>query len=206
MPLFTGDPVSTIMLRRQNRRIPMSPRTQLRERKAHVIGASLLAFSMLTIGGPASATQTAVGSPEPVTTSPAPALAASPAPVTAVEDILVEVHRAPNCGCCSGWEAYMQEQGFAVDSWEDPALSEFKVSSGVPSTAMSCHTAIVDGYIVEGHVPVAAVFDLLAQRPEIDGIALPGMPAGSPGMPGENTDPFEVLAFVDGITTVFGEY
>ena len=100
----------------------------------------------------------------------------------------------------------MQEQGFTIDSWEDPDLSQFKVSSGVPSEAMSCHTAVIDGYIVEGHVPVEAIFDLLEQRPEIDGIALPGMPVGSPGMPGEKAGPFEVLAFVNGTTTVFGEY
>lgn len=100
----------------------------------------------------------------------------------------------------------MQDQGFTLESWEDPGLSDFKVSSGVPPSAMSCHTAIVDGYIVEGHVPVEAILDFLDQRPGIDGIALPGMPPGSPGMPGEKTAPFEILAFVDGVTTVFGEY
>ena len=100
----------------------------------------------------------------------------------------------------------MGEQGFGVDSWEDPGLTEFKISSGVPLTAMSCHTAIVDGYIVEGHVPVAAIFDPLQQRPDIDGIALPGMPQGSPGMPGEQTAPFEILAIDDGTISVFGSY
>ena len=171
------------------------------------VGASLIALTLLAIGGPASASDVVTAPPESVTTSPAPlSVEALPATVTAIEDIVVEVHRAPNCGCCTGWEAYMQDQGFTVVSWDDPGLTEFKIASGVPSTAMSCHTAIVDGYIVEGHVPVEAILDLLEQRPDIDGIALPGMPSGSPGMPGEQTAPFEILAIDDGTTSVFGSY
>ncbi len=158
------------------------------------------------MSGPVSASDTAVASREPVTASPTLAAAVSPLPVTAVQDLVIEVHRAPGCGCCGGWEAYMGDHGFTIDSWEDPELSQFKVTSGVPSSAMSCHTAMVDGYVVEGHVPVEAILDLLEQRPEIDGIALPGMPPGSPGMPGEKTKPFEILSFVDGVTSVFGEY
>jgi hypothetical protein len=146
-------------------------------------------------------------SPEPLAAPASPAAAeTSSSPVTAVQDIVIEVHRAPNCGCCTGWEAYMIDQGFTVDSWEDPGLTEFKISSGVPMDAMSCHTALVDGYVVEGHVPVEAIYDLLEERPDIDGIALPGMPQGSPGMPGEQVAPFEILAFDDGLTSVFGAY
>lgn len=172
-----------------------------------MVGGSLLALAVIAVGGPASAADSLAASPEPAATSPVPiAVESSPAPITAVQDLVVEVHRAPGCGCCTGWEAYMQDQGFTVDSWEDPGLPDFKAGSGVPPSAMSCHTAIVDGYIVEGHVPVEAVFDLLEQRPEIDGIALPGMPLGSPGMPGEKVAPFEILAFVDGTMSVFGEY
>lgn len=199
--------MSTSTSRRWTQRTLTLPQERRRGHKTHLLGASLLALAVLAVGGPASATDTAVASPEPVMTCLVPAaIKASPTPVMAISDLVVEVHRAPGCGCCTGWEAYMREQGFTVDSWEDPALSEFKVSSGVPSAAMSCHTAIVDGYIVEGHVPVEAIFDLLEQRPEIDGIALPGMPAGSPGMSGEKTAPFEILAIDEGTTTVFGEY
>lgn len=177
------------------------------QRHTRTIGASLVTLAVLAIGGPAAATEAVTASPEPLTTSPAPlAVEASPAAVTAIEDLVVEVHRAPNCGCCTGWEAYMIDQGFTVDSWEDPGLTEFKITSGVPMDAMSCHTAIVDGYVVEGHVPVEAIFDLLEQRPDIDGIALPGMPQGSPGMPGEQLEPFEILAFDDGLMSVFGSY
>jgi hypothetical protein len=169
-------------------------------------GASVVALAVLAIGGPVAATEVAA-SPQPLTTSPGPLMVeASPTAVTAIEDLVVEVHRAPNCGCCIGWEAYMIDEGFTVDSWEDPGLTEFKATSGVPMDAMSCHTAIVDGYVVEGHVPVGAILDLLEQRPDIDGIALPGMPQGSPGMPGEQLAPFEILAFDDGVTSVFGDY
>ncbi len=168
---------------------------------------SIGALAVLAIGGPAAATDIVTASPEPLTTSPAPlAVEAAPAAITAIEDLVVEVHRAPNCGCCTGWEAYMVDQGFTVDSWEDPGLTEFKITSGVPMNAMSCHTAIVDGYVVEGHVPVEAIFDLLEERPEVDGIALPGMPQGSPGMPGEQMAPFEILAFDDGLSSAFGAY
>lgn len=123
-----------------------------------------------------------------------------------VQTVLVEVHGAPGCGCCSGWEEYMESHGFTVESTEDPNLADFKAARGIPADAQSCHTAIIDGYTVEGHVPVEAIRDLLAERPEIDGIALPGMPAGSPGMPGDKVAPFEVLAIDDGTTSVFGAY
>lgn len=170
------------------------------------IGASLAALAVLAIGGPAAASDVATTPPESVSTSPAPVvIEASPAAI-AIEDIAVEVHRAPNCGCCTGWEAYMLDQGFTVESWEDPGLTEFKIASGVPMDAMSCHTAIIDGYVVEGHVPIEAILDLLEQRPDIDGIALPGMPQGSPGMPGEQVVPFEILAFDDGTASIFGSY
>jgi hypothetical protein len=187
--------------------MPPAARERSKGHRAYLFGVPLLSLTILAFGGPASATDATAASPAPLAALASPVAAeTSPSPVTAVQDIVIEVHRAPNCGCCTGWEAYIEDQGFAVESWEDPGLTEFKMTSGVPSTAMSCHTAIVDGYIVEGHVPVEAILDLLEQRPEIDGIALPGMPPGSPGMPGEKTAPFEILAFVDGATTVFGEY
>jgi hypothetical protein len=187
--------------------MPPVARERSKGHRAYLLGAPLLSLTILAFGGPASATDATAASPA-LLAAPASPVAAetSPSPVTAVQDIVIEVHRAPNCGCCTGWEAYIEDQGFAVDSVEDPGLTEFKMTSGVPSTAMSCHTAIVDGYIVEGHVPVEAILDLLEQRPEIDGIALPDMPAGSPGMPGEKNAPFEILAFVNGTTSAFGEY
>lgn len=125
---------------------------------------------------------------------------------TGVQTALVEVHAAPGCGCCAGWEEYMESHGFAVESTEDPNLTDFKAARGIPAEAQSCHTSVIDGYTVEGHVPIEAIRDLLADRPDIDGIALPGMPSGSPGMPGEKLAPFEVLALDEGATSLFGEY
>ncbi len=100
----------------------------------------------------------------------------------------------------------MESHGFTVESTEDQDLADFKAARGIPAEAQSCHTAVIDGYTVEGHVPVEAIRDLLSQRPDIDGIALPGMPSGSPGMSGEKLAPFEVLALEDGATRPFGEY
>jgi hypothetical protein len=123
-----------------------------------------------------------------------------------VQTALVEVHSAPGCGCCAGWAEYMESHGFAVETTEDANLADFKAARGVPTEAQSCHTAVIDGYIVEGHVPVEAIEDLLTERPDIDGIALPRMPSGSPGMLGEKLAPFEVLVVDDGTTAVFGDY
>lgn len=118
----------------------------------------------------------------------------------------VEVHRSPGCGCCHEWEAYLTAHGFEVSAADDPDIVAFKARHGVPPMAQSCHTALIDGYVVEGHVPVAATEDLLGRRPAIDGIALPGMPAGSPGMNGELEGPLEVLALAGGKVSPFGSY
>ena len=83
-------------------------------------------------------------------------------------------------------------------------MAAFKAEVGVPMEYASCHTTIVAGYFVEGHVPLAAIERLLAERPDIDGLALPGMPPGSPGMGGTQQGPFEVLAITDGVATLFG--
>jgi hypothetical protein len=119
---------------------------------------------------------------------------------------VVALHSAPGCDCCGGWEEYMISHGYTVESTEEADLSAFKEARGVPRDAWSCHTAVIDGYTVEGHVPLEAIEDLLIERPDIDGIALPGMPPGSPGMSGEKQAPFEVLAIDDGTTSSFGQY
>jgi hypothetical protein len=118
----------------------------------------------------------------------------------------VDVYKSPTCGCCHEWEAYLREHGYTVNSIPTDDLVAVKAERGIPGEAQSCHTAVVDGYVVEGHVPVEAIEDLLSQAPAIDGIALPGMPPGSPGMPGDKAAPFEVLALVDGTTSAFGSY
>lgn len=156
---------------------------------------AVLAAGLLTVAGIAGACSSDGSSAE-----------AQPSSTDGVLTAVVELHAAPGCDCCGGWEEYMTSHGFTVESTEEADLSAFKEARGVPRDAWSCHTAVIDGYTVEGHVPVEAIEDLLADRPDIDGIALPGMPAGSPGMPGEKAAPFEVLAIDDGTVTTFGQY
>ena len=100
----------------------------------------------------------------------------------------------------------MADHGFTVRSMPTDDMAAMKQQMGVPKDAWSCHTAVIDGYAIEGHVPVEAIEDLLAQRPAIDGIALPGMPSGSPGMPGDKAAPFAVLELSDAATSNFGSY
>lgn len=93
-----------------------------------------------------------------------------------------EVYRDPSCGCCEAWIAYLQGHGFTPVVHEDTAMQAVKARLGVPDQVASCHTAVVDGYVIEGHVPVEDIRRLLAERPNARGLAAPGMPMGSPGM------------------------
>jgi hypothetical protein len=119
----------------------------------------------------------------------------------------VTVVRDPGCGCCLGWVAHMQKAGFKTTVTE--SARRIQDTPGVPASARSCHTATVDGYLVEGHVPVEDVRKMLRERPNIAGIAAPGMPAGSPGMemPGGQVQAYDVIAFDKaGKTSVFASH
>jgi hypothetical protein len=123
---------------------------------------------------------------------------------------VVDVFRSPTCGCCMKWVEHLREAGFAVKvkDLEQDALDKVKADYGVPPTAQSCHTARVAGYTVEGHVPADSVQKLLKDKPKVAGIAVGGMPLGSPGMevPGRK-QPFNVVSFgKDGSTKVFASY
>lgn len=104
------------------------------------------------------------------------------------------MYKTPWCGCCLGHAEYLREQGYEVEIVEQDgeALAALKTEHAVPREQQGCHTLIIEGYVVEGHVPVEAIEALLAKRPDITGITLPGMPAGSPGMSGEKAAPFKV--------------
>lgn len=116
------------------------------------------------------------------------------------------VYKSPTCGCCNGWVEHMREAGFAVDARDVTDMMSIKRDAGVPVAMSSCHTTLVDGYVVEGHVPAEQVKRLLDERPELAGIAAPGMPVGSPGMEGPNAQPYQVLAFDrSGRAEVFAE-
>lgn len=119
------------------------------------------------------------------------------------------VYRSASCGCCTQWGAHIASAGFRIDDHVTEDMDAVKQERGVSSQQASCHTADVEGYVIEGHVPASAIQRLLRERPNIRGLAVPGMPMGSPGMevPGVEAEPFEVLAIAhDGTTSVFARY
>jgi hypothetical protein len=120
----------------------------------------------------------------------------------------VSVFKTPTCGCCSKWVDHMKKAGFEVTVTDMPqqSLDNVKAKNKVPSAVHSCHTATVQGYAIEGHVPAAEVKRLLKEKPKVAGIGVPGMPLGSPGMesPGMTPRPYDVLSFdAEGKTKVF---
>jgi hypothetical protein len=104
------------------------------------------------------------------------------------------LYKNPQCTCCEGYAAYLRQNGFDVDVKPTNDLAEISRKAGVPEKYQGCHTMFVDGYVVDGHVPVEIVRKLLTERPAIAGITLPGMPSGSPGMTGEKTQTFVIYA------------
>lgn len=130
------------------------------------------------------------------------------AQTVAAELPLVTVYKSPTCGCCSKWADHMKAAGFPVETVDVTDLTNIKAEHGIPAQFGSCHTAFVDDYAVEGHVPADDVKRLLAERPAAAGLAVPGMPTGSPGMdtPGRRADRYEVLLVQDGDATVFARH
>lgn len=121
----------------------------------------------------------------------------------------VDVYKSPTCGCCSQWVDHLRSHGFQVRVTDSESVDQLKTKHGVPQQARSCHTALIDGYVVEGHVPATDIQRLLKERPQIAGIAVPGMPIGSPGMevPGMKPQAFNVIGFSkDGSTRVFAAH
>jgi hypothetical protein len=104
------------------------------------------------------------------------------------------LYKNPQCNCCEGYAAYLRQNGFEVDVKPTNDLAEISRKAGVPAELEGCHTMFVDGYVVDGHVPVRVIRRLLSERPAIAGITLPGMPTGSPGMTGKKTGPFKIYA------------
>lgn len=109
---------------------------------------------------------------------------------------LVTVYKSPTCQCCSKWVEHLRASGFAVETRNEAAMNPLKTRLGVPQPLWSCHTAVVGDYVIEGHVPAADIHRLLAEKPKARGLAVPGMPIGSPGMEaGERRDPYDVVLF-----------
>jgi hypothetical protein len=118
----------------------------------------------------------------------------------------VHVYKTSDCDCCNKWIEHLRADGFEVRATNLPDLTRIKLENGVPMRLAACHTALVGGYVVEGHVPAADVRRLLRERPDIAGLAVPGMPIGSPGMEGPRPEPYEVLAFGSRGVSVFAEH
>lgn len=124
--------------------------------------------------------------------APANVLAAAP-PNTVV------VYKSPTCSCCSKWIEHLQQAGFRVEVHNESEMGQIKKQLGIPKKLASCHTAIINGYLIEGHVPAEDIRQLLTQRPKAKGLIVPGMPVGSPGMEvGTRVDPYDVMLVADG--------
>lgn len=118
----------------------------------------------------------------------------------------VTVYKSPTCGCCSKWVDHLTANGFKVTAHDTSDMLAVRKKLGVPDAMTSCHTAVVNGYLIEGHVPAADIQRLLRDKPKVAGLAVPGMVTGSPGMEGGRSDPYNVIAFGDGKTSVFARH
>lgn len=158
------------------------------------LAAVALVFAACSAAAPSTPTRTH---------SPSAVAPSGSVPVVTV----VTVYRSPLCSCCHEYEAYLRTAGYTVETVDLDDTSAWKTEHGIPQDAWSCHTTAIGDYLVEGHVPLAAIDDLIEDKPAIKGISLPAMPSGSPGMPGPKEAPFEVLAIgLDGSLSPFGSY
>ncbi len=110
----------------------------------------------------------------------------------------IEVYKSPTCGCCNDWVDHLQENGFSVEVHNLRNMNSIKIELGVSQNLQSCHTAKIGQYVIEGHVPASDVKRMLREKPDIAGLAVPGMPVGSPGMEGPRKDAYDVLTFRSG--------
>jgi hypothetical protein len=131
------------------------------------------------------------------------AIALGSRPGMAEQPYSATLYKNPQCGCCEGYADYLRENGFEVAVKPTHDLPLLHRQYGVPEPLVGCHTTLVDGYVVEGHVPIGALLRLLTERPAIKGISLPGMPAGSPGMFGEKAGPFTIYEIGEGPAKIY---
>ena len=117
------------------------------------------------------------------------------------------IYKSPSCGCCGNWVNHVKANGFQTEVHDVEDVNAIKAKHGVPEELYSCHTALADGYVFEGHIPSDLVTKVLKEKPKIVGIAAPGMPIGSPGMEmGSRKDPYKIIAFTrDGKTSVYAQ-
>ena len=125
------------------------------------------------------------------------------------EKLHITVYKTPSCGCCHEWVAHLEKNGITVTTHDVPGTGPYRDRYGVPRALASCHTGVIEGYAIEGHVPAAEIKRLIAERPKARGLAVPGMPIGSPGMEVDGTrrDAFDVVLFDDaGMRKVYQHY
>src|SRR5439155_9628872 len=135
------------------------------------------------------------------------ALAVVPALAPGAPGSPVNVFKTATCGCCAKWVEHLRTNGFEVKVQDVPSTAEYRRKYGVPDKLQSCHTAVVGGYAIEGHVPAREIQRLLKSGAKAKGLAVPGMPAGSPGMEGSRSDAYAVLLFeADGRSSVYQSY
>ena len=130
-------------------------------------------------------------------------LLAAPSGTHAGENLKATMFKRPYCSCCDGHAEHLRANGFEVKIVQTEKLDALRQQHNVPQRFEGCHTLLIDGYVVEGHVPASVIHTLLKQRPRIRGISLPGMPDGSPGMSGKKTAPFVIYEIKDGALKVF---
>jgi hypothetical protein len=123
------------------------------------------------------------------------AISAYARPSTPAKPTAIKVYKSPTCGCCKGWVEHLRKNGYQVEVVDMPDLSAVKTKYGVPTALQACHTGVVNGYVVEGHVPASVIAKLLKEHPAVKGIAVPGMPMGSPGMEGASKQAYDVYTF-----------
>lgn len=127
-------------------------------------------------------------------------------PALAARDV-IEVYKSPTCGCCTKWIAHLRANGFEVKAYDVDDITVSRAKLGVPQALGSCHSARVGDYLIEGHVPAKDIQRLLRERPSAAGLAVPGMPRGSPGMEADVEDPYDVLLFqLNGRYAVYQRY
>lgn len=143
---------------------------------------------------------------EPAQSVDTPSAVAAVSAAPSVTPVSIKVYKTPTCGCCKAWVEHIEQNGFKAEVVDMPDLSAVKTKYGVAPQHQSCHTAVVGNYTIEGHVPADLIMKLVNEKPDIAGLAVPGMPMGSPGMEGATKENYDVLTFDRaGRTTVYAQ-
>ena len=167
-------------------------RTAQRVQRLHILTALVLAACSTAADGTIAGDSVASTAREAAAN--VPASDSHVAALASVDSLLMTVYKTPTCGCCRAWVDHARQNGFHVTATDLADVTPVKNTHKVPADLVSCHTALIGGYVVEGHVPAEDIRRLLKERPDIIGIAVPGMPSGSPGMETGQVDKYDVIA------------